>query len=411
MSRFVTLCAILGCTVLGGVVLGGAAPAIAAQAPAAPAAITPAPIDPATTGNASLLTLSKISCASPKVCLALGAGPYIPALVWDGKTWTQLAVPAPATGATNVILTGVSCVKGPSCVVVGQYTTASTPSTIAAFAMTWTGGKLTPTPALAQPAQVTAVSLNAVSCVTAKHCVAVGDVLATFNNADALLFETWNGSTWTASTKAVSTKYSAQLTDVSCVTATRCVTVGFLSPTVSNSTFSALSILWTGSSITGLKVPEPGGISDPYLTAVSCATATSCVATGFDVADLEGGKGLGFAEVLNKSTWTVGKVTWPKGTRLSYLLGVSCASARYCVAAGLADDSTSVAAAMVYNGTSWAAQNPPAPVKGNSDNLLAVSCAAASSCVAIGNIGPVSGSRSLLSAFLTGARWTLLTVK
>jgi hypothetical protein len=417
MSGIVAVCAVLGCAVLG-----GAAPAIAAPAPAA---VTPAPsitgITAITATGTGIFTLSKISCASVTICLALGVEEPSSAapggrvtLVWDGKSWTQLAIPAPATGASDVALIGLSCVKGPFCVAVGEYTSASTPSTTAAFAVTWTGGALKLTPALAQPLQVTAVSLSAVSCVTAQHCVAVGDVDATFNGADALLFETWDGTEWTARTKAVSPQDRTELTDVSCVTPTRCVTVGLLDSSVTK-TLRALAILWSGSSITGLKVPEPAGTTEPYLAAVSCATAANCVAAGFDITELAQGEALGFTEMLDKSTWTLGKAAWPKGTTESLLIGVSCVSARYCVATGATEDTAATtvtrAAALVYNGTSWAPQDLPAPATSDNDDLTGVSCAAAASCVAIGDISLANGTtESLVSAFLTGSRWTLLTV-
>jgi hypothetical protein len=408
------------CAVLGGAVLGGAAPATAAPAPATiiGATVTARP-GPAITATATVITIDKISCASAKVCLAIGleklsatATAAWVTLVWDGNTWTPWAVPAPAKGARDVVLTGLSCVKGPSCVAVGEYLTAGTPGTTASFAVTWAGGALKLTPALAQPEEVTAVTVNAVSCVTARDCVAVGDVL-TPDDADVLLFETWNGTKWTATTKALASGDFGQLNDISCETATRCVTVGYLSSIAGTRTVSGFAGLWTGSAVIGLAVPAPAGTSEPYLSAVSCASAATCVATGYDFADLGIDKGFAFTEMLDKSTWTLGKVAWQTGTTSSRLLSVSCVSVRYCIAAGTTGYArTASAATLVYDGTSWSALVPPPPPKGDNDDLSAVSCAAASSCVAIGNISPASGaSSSLLSAFLTGARWTLLTVK
>lgn len=435
MSRIIAICSILGCAVLGGAVLAGtvldAGPAIAAAAPAitvpapatvaptAPAPTAPAPAapSPATTGTVTVITISKVSCASARVCLAYGSqvsstgvSTWV-VLVWDGKTWTQLAVPTPVTGASNVILTGLSCVKGPFCMGVGEYTAPGKGAVTATFAVTWTGGALKLTPALPQPAQVTTISLSAVSCVTARQCVAVGDVFATFNNASALLFETWDGTTWAARTKAVSATSHTQLNDVSCASATRCITIGYLSTIIGPSLIRAFAILWNGSSITGLTVPVPAGTKEPYLSAVSCAPAeTSCVATGYDFANLGKNKGLAFTEMMTLTTWKLGKVAWPKGTASSLLLGVSCVSATYCVATGTTG--SAVAAVLAYDGTSWSAQPLPVPAKGIMDELDAVSCTAVSTCVAIGNIGPADGVPSnLQSGFLNGPQWTLLTIK
>jgi hypothetical protein len=423
MSGLIALCAIFGCTVLAGATPAIAAPAPASAAPAPPSA-TPAPapakVSPATTGTVTVITIDKISCASTRVCLAYGqekVSATAPATwvteVWDGNTWVLYAVPAPAKGAVDVTLTGLSCLKGPFCVAVGEYLTAATGGKTVSFAVTWIGGKLTLTPALAQPAQVSAVTLNAVSCVTAKYCVAVGDVFTVPGGTGALLFETWNGKKWTASTKAVSSNAFVGLNGVSCVTTTRCSTVGYTSTIIGTRTVSAFAGLWTGSAFTGLAVPVPAGTSEPYLSAVSCGSATSCVATGFDFANLGENKGLAFTEVLNKSTWTLGKVPWQAGVTTSLLFDVSCVSALYCIATGNTGYTrTTSAAALAYNGKAWSVSALPPPPRGDTDDLSGVSCAAVSSCVAIGNIRPASGaSSSLLSAFQAGSRWTLLTVR
>jgi hypothetical protein len=425
--------------VLGGAVLAGAAPATAAQAPAAvgpaPAAVAPAPATagpapasrigatdtarpgPSITATATVITVDKISCASTGVCLASGlekVSATAPATwvaeVWNGHAWVLYAVPAPAKGATEVTLTAVSCVKGPFCVAVGAYLTAD--KATASFAVTWIGGKITITPALPQPAQVSAVTLNAVSCVSAKYCVAVGDVSTVPGGTAALLFETWNGTKWTAATKALSANAYVGLNDISCVTTARCVAVGYTSTITGTRTVSAFAEIWTGSAFTGLALPAPAGTIEPYLSAVACGSATACVATGYDFANLGKNKGLAFTEMLNKTTWKLGKVPWQKGVTTSFLFDVSCASAVYCIATGNTGyTGTTSAAALAYNGTSWSVSALPPPPRGDTDDLSGVSCAAASRCVAIGNISPPSGlSSSVLSAFLTGTRWTLLTV-
>jgi ferredoxin len=429
-------CAVLRCAALGGAAPATAAPAPATAAPApataarAPAAITPAPLStgatvtarpgPAITATGAVLTVDEISCASVKVCLAVGleklsatATATWVTLVWDGNTWVRWAVPAPAPGAHDVVLTGVSCVRGPYCVAVGEYRTAGSPGTTASFAVTWAGGPLKLTPALAQPPQVSAVTVNAVSCVTAKYCVAVGDVFTIPDGVSAMLFETWNGAKWTAVTHVTDASHLGQLDGVSCVTATRCLTVGYLSATTGTITTSAWATLWTVKSFTRLYVPVPAGTSEPFLGAVSCPSVTTCVSTGFDLATIGKSKGLAFTETLNKSTWTLGKVAWPKGINVAGLPSVSCASVRYCIATGSSGyASPASAAAMAYNGTSWSAQVLPPPPAGDVDGLSAVSCAAVLSCVAIGSIGPASGeSSNILGGFLTGARWRLATVR
>jgi hypothetical protein len=127
--------------------------------------------------------------------------------------------------------------------------------------------------------------------------------------------------------------------------------------------------------------------------------------TGLNFSAASGPTGLAFTDVLRNGTWSLAKVAWPQGTTTSQLLGLSCLSATWCIAAGSND---SADAALIYNGRSWSAQRLPAPAKGYGDDFGGISCVTENSCVALGDIGPVKENElSPLGGRWNGKAWTL----
>ena len=390
--------------------LGGATSAVAAQFPAVQ---SQAP-QPGITVSVYALGFNQISCSAASACLGLGLavnpktlGTEFP-LAWNGTAWRKLALPSPAKGATEADLTGVSCAreaKQPSCVAVGYY--ASKSGNPGMFAVAWTGGalRLLPAPRLAQG--VAEGYLDALSCASARHCVAVGSGFTTKGGAFPLLFETWNGTSWTVKTKALPAVGDIpELNGISCATSADCVLVGALQGR--NGKPSAYAARWNGASLRRLTVPVPAGIAWPTLAAVSCSSAASCAVTGLNFNTSNGSTGQAFIDVLRGGTWSRSKVSWPKGTTSTELLGVSCLSATWCIAAGSAGNH---AAALAYDGTSWSAQHVQAPPKGYADDFGGISCVTGKSCVALGDTGPVKGNElNPLGALWHGKAWTLKVI-
>ena len=59
--------------------------------------------------------------------------------------------------------------------------------------------------------------------------------------------------------------------------------------------------------------------------------------TGINLGNVSSGNATtstGFTEIWNGTTWQLAKVTWPKGTADSVLVGVSCYAAHSCEAVG-----------------------------------------------------------------------------
>lgn len=162
---------------------------------------------------------------------------------------------------------------------------------------------VTPAPNHAGPSNG---SLNAVSCVSASQCFAVGSSAGAVAsaNATATLIESWNGTKWSTMRSPTESTDSA-LEGLSCISASFCMAVGQYTITVAGiSCPSAASCTAVGSYVNTSGVsqtlveswngsawsiaPSPNQSNGQnQLLAVSCATTTSCAAVG-DEADSTG---------------------------------------------------------------------------------------------------------------------------
>jgi hypothetical protein len=391
--------------------LGGAVPAIGVQLPTVG---PPQAVRPGITVSAYALGFNQISCSSALACLGLGLavnpktrGSQV-TLAWNGAAWRKLALPAPAKGATAVELTGVSCArhtKRPGCVAVGDYLSKSGDPGV--FAVTWTGGALRLLPVPQLPKGVADVYFDGLSCVSARHCVALGVGIATSNGAFPLLLETWNGTGWTVKTKDLPTADDfPDLNGISCATSTDCVLVGSLQRGGSGN-LSAYAARWNGTTLTRMTVPVPA-LASPSLAAVSCPSTAFCAVTGLNFSAASGSAGLAFADILRGGKWSLVKLASPEGTTTSELLALSCLSATWCIAAGSVGTRVE---ALTYDGRSWSAQRLPAPAKGYADDFGGISCVTEKSCVALGDIGPVKEDElDPLGARWNGKTWTLRVI-
>jgi hypothetical protein len=148
------------------------------------------------------------------------------------------------------------------------------------------------------------------------------------------------------------------------------------------------------------------------LSAVSCTSATACMAVGDACLSLlepncSGAHEL-IAESWNGTGWTIQAMPTPPGP--SELRGLSCASPAFCLAVGYysAGSTPHLALAEVWDGSKWTIQNPAPPVLAS--KLDGVSCTSSSACVAVGTEtiaeGPV-GFTLALAGFWDGISWTI----
>jgi hypothetical protein len=261
------------------------------------------------------------------------------------------------------------------------------------------------------PKGLSGVTLDAVSCTSASHCVAVGSANGDTSPAgEVAMIETWNGGKWTLHNVTASATSSSvpQVAGVSCATSAFCVLDG-TSYSVSAKgvvTVGTWLALWNGAKLTTMKsavAMEP--------TAISCATTSNCAVTGIDL-NLGGtATTTALTEIWNGSAWKLAKVAWPKGTADSTLLGLSCYAAHSCEAVGEeepASGDSADAVAVSFNGTASTVQAPPAPAKGYSDAFSSVSCLPWGSCVAVGESGKsTAASGTPMTGTWSGKAWKL----
>ena len=306
--------------------------------------------------DASQSRLASVSCVSATNCFAVGS--YLDSSAtktliehWNGVTWSIVASPNPS-GASDSVLTGVSCPTATSCLAVGSYENATAAGTLAER---WNGARWSIVPSPRAP------TFSAVSCPTASTCFAVGSEVT--QGAD-LLVEKWSGGRWSVIQRANPSGFNNYLTSVSCVSVTSCAAVGYVGSDLAD---QPVLEHWNGkkwSIVFGFATST----STPAvrMTGVSCTSTTSCIAVG------------------NRTTRWNGK-TWSNISSSPSGGDVSCTSATSCVSAG-------GASAASWNGTSWS----PIPSPNPDGQLVAISCVSSTECFAVGSYDTADSTKTLV---------------
>jgi hypothetical protein len=144
-----------------------------------------------------------------------------------------------------------------------------------------------------------------------------------------------------------------ELTSVSCPAAAACLAAGDTGGSETNFHASALAERWDGTTWVIQRVSQPAGTTDSYLNGISCSSPVACTAVG----EWVNGTGSVFllAERWNGTTWAIQHTPTPPGSD-SVFNAVSCPSATDCVAVG--QDSSGPLAAR-WNGTTWTLLRTP----------------------------------------------------
>jgi hypothetical protein len=275
---------------------------------------------PANAAEPQSAQLNGISCTGPRTCVASGwyfdgsGNQQLMVITETNGTWArarEIAAPSNAAHPVSVASTGISCYRSGDCVAVGGYRLSSgeiQPLTFRQSGGTWHQATAVALPANAAGGQLQGAPLNSVSCATTGFCVAVGSYLT-------------------------------------------------------GSRYRPIAV--TGSGGLGGRAAEvtalPGAAGrDPYLSdlfSVSCASASSCVATGQVAAD-NAQPFYPLALQWHKGRWgsaqTIGLpgVTAKNAKRQDGVLwSVSCYRTGYCVTVGEYD----YQASLDLNGASMAA--------------------------------------------------------
>jgi len=373
-------------------------------APDAPAAVTTAgwtamdPPDPLVPNGG----LGAVSCVGT-MCMAVGTSnaplgvgsPLAEIRGADGR-WSVLDVPAPPV-RDGANLGAVSCAAPDACVAVG---TVVVEGSTFPLADRWDGQRWALTPF---PTGIVG-SLASVSCPTTAMCMAVGQQGATSITAFAAR---WDGQSWTPSLVAAPDPktYSASLTGVSCASATSCLATG----TMSTDTRSVFAEAWGGQDWTLTELPW----AVIHIDAVSCPASASCTAIG------QGGQIPSIGPMglhWNGSAWSVETIDVPADVPAISFSGLSCPSATTCWAVGATPKpAPSLEVQLMiaaWNGQHWTVDRLPTPASTVTD-LRGVSCTAGGNCTTVGFTRPddaKSPNGALGQTFVerrVGGSWTI----
>lgn len=314
-------------------------------------------------------------------------------LAWVTMSVCMLALagcagPGPVT--RNDYLSAVSCASASSCVAVGTETTGrGMQGTTAPVAVRWDGSRWRPL-ATRLPSGAGGGRLASVSCKPG-GCLAVGEYFTAPGYGDVALAEYWDDSTWAPVALAFPPGPGIQsLEAVSCVTARRCVVAGYYNG--ARVADSPLAATWDGHAWLRSQPPGPAGAWGG-LVGVSCVTARYCLAVGHAQ-----GRAIAanFTETWSGRGWAYA----PEPLAAGGPAGVSCLAAGHCVVVGWQIGVGPVTgASQLLDGAHWADPAMPLP-RWSQSNLYGVSCAG-KTCLAVGE---TDGRPAALT--WNGATWT-----
>jgi len=381
--------------------LAGSAPALVLASPppagAAVWSIQPTP-DPA---GGSDSVLSAVSCATSRLCIAVGyftnvAGAGVTlAERWTGSSW-RIEPTANVTGATSSLLFGVSCPSARSCVAVGSVTDIA--GVTRPLAERWNGAawSIQRTPSPARGGGAGASYLAGVSCTSRTACTAVGYSGNSVGTRGATLAERWNGTRWTIERPAepAGTRVSF-ISGVSCASPRLCTAVGYL--TTRAGLGVTLAEQWDGTGWSIERTATPEGATTVQLAGISCPSPNACTDVGFfsNISGID----VMLAERWGGGSWVIQRTLYPAGARYVQFLGVSCASAVSCTAAGLFNNPAGSNDVLVerWNGARWLIQRAPHPSGASDDSLDGVSCPSNVRCTAVGSFTNGAGNQVTLA--------------
>ena len=198
--------------------------------------------------------------------------------------------------------------------------------------------------------------LHGVWCAGASDCVAVGDHFSEAHGLGEALIERWNGSTWSVvpSPSPIHFPHSgAELDGVTCVSANDCLAVGWHLFSHSQNRELPFSVRWNGSKWSQVNAPFPTGSFSTSLSAVSCASATDCWASGVSSLGTPPDT-ITITEHWNGSKWAIVPRPNPSAATFTFLRGVACTSGRNCWAAGEWGSPTGPRTLIEHwNGSAW----------------------------------------------------------
>lgn len=171
---------------------------------------------------------------------------------------------------------------------------------------------------------------------------------------------------------------------------------------------------WAGGAWAQQTTPEPSRTTMriSQLNAVSCWSATGCIAVGAFWPSSHQERA--FAEDMSGSGWELQRHVGPSAPGMYELNGVSCPRARYCVAVG--DEARQVGQGPIgtvatlierWRGRRWVRDPTPNPESGSNTTLTGISCADRRDCVALGSYADPWNRSHLLAEIYAEDEWVI----
>jgi hypothetical protein len=253
------------------------------------------------------------------------------------------------------------------------------------FAARWSGSRLHRLRPR-EPSRGFNAELFGVSCASATACTAVGRTFGPSDvSPDRTLVERWNGKRWSIQ-RSPNRSAAGELNAVSCFSASACVAVGDAG--AQPGAGAVLAEAWNGSKWTLQPSLDAFGAYGSALSSVSCASVTKCLTADPDTILQLGSRG---------GRWSVRVMPrLPIGIG-GELSGVSCVSGRDCLAVGSRDTNFSSTPLIArWNGVKWSEARDSRRLA-EEESLSSVSCGSATVCAAVsndaGDIAELDGSR------------------
>ncbi len=315
------------------------------------------------TASKRAAALTGISCSSVVACTAVGDyysgrplhhGSLV--LRWNGKTWYRER--SPVIGRASLTTVAVSCPTARRCVAVGT-----------SGAMVWDGTRWKTQPGVVG---------DSLSCPSGRVCVAVGST----PDDDDLIADIWRDGKWSSEDMPLPTAetriQSVTLSGVSCTSPVFCMAVGDYSYGVRaqpspGRRVRTLAEAWNGQGWRIVPPVNPATLST--LKAVSCRSPRLCVAVGTR------GTQFTLVERWTGAHWQVQTSPNPSTVGYSTLDAVACPSTHVCEAVGTYDIGASLVAE-AWRTDRWSLQRMPRP--GTTVSSPAISCPSTDACVAVG---------------------------
>ncbi len=311
----------------------------------------------------------------------------------------EIQLPANAAADPYAEVNGVACTSAGNCVAVGYYST--TAGYDQGFIVTQTRGAWGHAQQATPPAKAGAdtAGLYGVACTAARACDAVGSYTDRAKHYQAMVISEvrgrWGHGSEVRVPPGAAANPGANLGGISCVRAGECAAAGYYyASDSSEDDYVAMGIVeshgrWGRA--TRFRLPANAAAHESGISSVSCVASGACLGAGGYATKASSFDGLAASESGGRWGRTAEILAKPAHTLSADLDGVSCVTARLCIAAGGYSTTSSnlLAYLVTWENGKWRhpggvrlpanAQSPPRSF------FYAVGCASDGYCAAVGD--------------------------